>query len=263
MADEEYGIELTAMPSNQQKKEIEQRALAAARKAGAPIPMGEVAGEEPDFRFHTPTGILGIEVSEVLRPASTNEGILPAEAETFHQSIMLKAQEMYLETNDPTRVSVYFSRARGKKQDKHHLIKLLVDCVARNRHRANPAIALKGDELPEGFDHILITAEPGEWWCGECGGITVSEIRTEIAAKIAAKNKLLTRYRANLGTGAHVWLLLFSRVTVSRSVPIPHGIEDWNFPFEFDRVFWFACLENEVVEIQRAESSEVILATKK
>lgn len=250
------------MTRNQDKKGIEQRALAAARRAGAPIPTGEVFGEQPDFRFRTPTGMLGIEVSEVLRPASTNEGILPAEAEAFHQSIMLKAQEMYLETNDPMRVSVYFSRARGERQDKYHLIKSLVDSVARNRHRANPAIALKGQELPEGFDHILITAEPGEWWCGECGGITVSEIRTEIAAKITAKNKLLTRYRANLGKGALVWLLLYSRVSVSRSVPIPHGIEEWEFPFEFDHVFWFACLENEVVEIQRAESAEEIVATK-
>lgn len=253
------------MPSNQQKKEMEQRALAAARKAGAPIPTGEVAGEEPDFRFHTPVGVLGIEVSEVLRPASTNEGILPVEAETFHQSIMLKAQEMYQETNAgrPTRVSVYFSRARGKKQDKHHLINSLVDCVARNRHWANPAVALKGNELPEGFDHILITAESGQWWCGECGGITLPEVRTEIAAKIAAKSELVPRYRANLPKGAQIWLLLFSRVTVSRSVPMPHGIEEWKFPFEFDRVFWFACLENEVVEIQRAESAEAILVTKK
>jgi hypothetical protein len=252
------------MPSNQQKKEMEQRALTAARKAGAPIPTGEVAGEEPDFRFHTPVGVLGIEVCEVLRPASTNEGILPAEEESFHRSILQKAQEEYQQTNaDPTRVSVYFSRARGKKQDKHHLIKSLAECVARNRHRANPAIALRGNELPEGFDHILITAESGQWWCGECGGITLSEIRTEIAAKIAAKSDLLPSYRAQLPRGAQIWLLLFSRVTVSRSVPIPHGIEEWKFPFEFDRVFWFACLENEVVEIQRAESSEEILVIRK
>lgn len=249
---------------NQEKKEMEQRALTAARKAGAPIPPSEVASEEPDFTFHTSGGVLGIEVSEILRPASSNKGILPAEAEAFHQTILLKAQEAYQGTNAvPTRVSVYFSRARGKKQDKHHLIKSLVDCVMLNRHRANPAIVLKGDEVPDGFDHILITAESGEWWCGECGGIGLSEIRAEIAAKIAAKNALVSRYRANLPTGAQLWLLLFSRVTVSRSVPIPSGIEDWKFPFEFNRVFWFACLENEVVEIQRAESTQKILVARK
>lgn len=143
------------MSRNQEKKEMELRALAAAREAGAPIPSGELtAGEEPDFRFRTSDAVLGIEVSEVLRAASTNEGILPVEAEAFHQSILLKAQETYQETNAvPTRVSGYFSRARGRRQDKRQLIKSLVDCVAQNRHRANPAVVLRGDELPsDGFD---------------------------------------------------------------------------------------------------------------
>jgi hypothetical protein len=252
------------MTRNQEKKEMEQRALTAARKVGAPIPTGELAGEEPDFRFLTPNGTLGIEVSEVLRPASTNHGISPVEAESFHQAIMLKAQEKYQVTNTaPVRVNVYFSPAKGKKQDKRQLIDALVDAVIRNRNRANPAVVLKGSELPEGFDHILITAESGEWWSGEGGGITLSEIRTEIADKIAAKNKLVSRYRTNLPTGAQAWLLLYSRVTVSRSVPIPFGIEEWRFPFEFDRVFWFASLENKVVEIQRAESAEKVLLARK
>ncbi len=195
------------MNRNQQKKQTEQRVLVAAREAGAPIPTGELAGEEPDFRFLTPNCALGIEASEVLRPASTNFGISPVEAESFHQAIMLKAQEKYQLTNTaPTRVNVYFSPARGKKQDKRQLIDSLVDAVTRNRNRANPAVVLKGTELPEGFDHILITAESGEWWSGEGGGITLSEIRTEIADKIAAKNKLVSRYRANLPTGAQVSL---------------------------------------------------------
>ena len=55
---------------NVDKKETERRVLIAARKAGLPIPDGEVAGEEPDFRFQTSASALGIEVSEVMRPAS-------------------------------------------------------------------------------------------------------------------------------------------------------------------------------------------------
>ncbi|MGC2245086.1 MAG: hypothetical protein WA609_00660 [Terriglobales bacterium] len=252
------------MNRNQEKKQTEQRVLAAAREAGAPIPTGESAGEEPDFRFVTPNGTLGIEVSEVLRPASTNDGISPVEAESFHEAILLKAQEKYRATNAaPTRVSVYFSPARGKRQDKRQLIDDLVDAVTQNRERANPVVVLKGHELPAGFDHILITADSGDWWSGECGGITLSEIRTEIADKIAAKNKLVSRYRANLPTEARVWLLLYSRVTVSRSVPIPFGIEEWRFPFEFDLVLWFASLENKVVSIRRAEPLEETFVSKR
>ena len=59
------------MPDMPSKKEVEQIVLDAARSAGVPIPDGGEAGEEPDFRFHTETGGLGIDVSELLRPAST------------------------------------------------------------------------------------------------------------------------------------------------------------------------------------------------
>lgn len=242
------------MKRSQEKKEAERRVLGAARSAGAPIPTRELADEEPDFRFHD--GALGIEVSEVLRPASSNHGILPAEEEAFHQSIISKAEQTFKQGSAlPTRVSVYFSRTRGVRQNKRDLIQSLVNCVAYHRSTANHVVVVKGDDLPEGYDHILITAESGEWWSGEGGGITLSEIPTELATKIDAKNKLVLRYRENLVKGAQLWLLLFSRPTVARSVPIPHGIEEWTFPFEFDRVFWFASLENKVVEIQRGSTN--------
>jgi hypothetical protein len=212
--------------------------LIAARKAGAPIPENEVASEEPDFQFHNAIGALGIEVSEIMRSASSNHGILPAEAEAFHQSIMRKGQEIFQKMHSaPTRVTVYFSNPRGQKQNKQQLIDELVEAVRAHRHRANPAVVLKAKELPQGFDHILITNESNEWWCGEAGGIHLCEIYPEIAAKIAAKNPLVPKYRANLPSGAHLWLLLFSRVTVARSVPIPAGIEEWKFPFNLIAYF--------------------------
>src|SRR5437870_5016813 len=101
-------ISSVAMTKNEEKKEIERRVLVAARKAGAPVPEGELPSEEPNFSFHTPSGVLGIEISEVMRPASSNHGILPAEAEAFHQSIMLAAQKTFQKSNAaPTRVNVY------------------------------------------------------------------------------------------------------------------------------------------------------------
>jgi len=38
---------------------------------------------------------LGIELSEVLRPASSSHGILPVEQESFHKEIITKAQQDY------------------------------------------------------------------------------------------------------------------------------------------------------------------------
>jgi hypothetical protein len=37
---------------------------------------------------------------------------------------------------------------------------------------------------------------------------------------------------------------------VSRGVEMPHGISEWSFPFNFDRVFFFASLTGSVVEIR-------------
>jgi hypothetical protein len=39
---------------------------------------------------------------------------------------------------------------------------------------------------------------------------------------------------------------------------IPHGIEEWKFPFRFDRVFWFTALEEQFAEIQTAEAANTI-----
>jgi hypothetical protein len=72
---------------------------------------------------------------------------------------------------------------------------------------------------------------------------------TQLAARISSKDKLVPTYRANLPTGAHVWLLLYSGVTLARSMMIPHGIEEWKFPFRFDRVFWFTALVGQFAEI--------------
>jgi len=43
-----------------------------------------------------------------------------------------------------------------------------------------------------------------------------------------------------------------TKVSISHGMPIPHGIDDWRLDFDFDRVFWFVCLENRFVEIRPA-----------
>ena len=79
----------------------------------------------------------------------------------------------------------------------------------------------------------------------------MGDIRPQVEIQIAAKDKRVDRYRSNLPRDAELWLLLYSGVTVTRSMPIPHGIETWVVPFQFDRVFWFASLDFEFVEIQK------------
>jgi len=250
------GTKLGLMPgSNGEQKRIESWYLAAARNAGVPIPSGELAGEEPDFRFQTMRGALGIELTEVLRPASSNHGIIPVEEESFHRAIIETAQKDYYTgpNANPVHVSAYFTNAKGKRRSKHELARALSRFVQANVHRANPVASFKYKEAPDGFDSVVIVAEssPGDWWSGEVGGVTLTDIRTQIEARIAAKDSLIDTYRSNLPDGAELWLLLYSGVTVARSVPIPHGIETWCVPFRFDRVFWFTSLECQFTEIQK------------
>jgi hypothetical protein len=243
-----------------EKKRIEAYMLAAARKAGVPIPTGESPDEEPDFRFNDEVPALGIELSEVLRPASSNHGILPVEQETFHREIITKAQQNYYDAPDAKRVhvSVYLTNTRGEKRNKGELAVALTEFVRANVHRANPFVSLYRPETPDGFDSVVISPESRDWWCGEGGGYSLDDIRPQLAARISSKDKLVGTYRVNLPAGARVWLLLYTGVTVARSMMIPHGIEEWEFSFEFDRVFWFTALEGQFAEIQRAEAANTV-----
>src|SRR5260370_35311041 len=213
---------------NAEKKRVEAYMLAAARKAGVPIPSGETLDEEPDFRFNNEIPALGIELSEVLRPASSNHGILPVEQESFHKEIIKKAQKDCYDAPDAktAHVNVYFTNTRGERRDKGELARALTEFGRANVHRANRFLGLYRPETPDGFDSIVLIPESREWWCGEGGGYSLHDIRPQLAARISSKDKLVPTYRANVPAGARVWLLLYSRVTVARSMMIPHGIEE-------------------------------------
>jgi hypothetical protein len=169
------------------KKEMEQCALDAARKAGAPIPTGEVDGEEPDFRFQAPP--LGIDVSEMVRPACTNYGILPLEQERFRQKILdTVRQECVKRGISSIYVHVYFTDPKGKRQDKERLIKSLTDIVTANYEKAAPYWSLAGPNLlPEWFEQVQIFSGEGEWWSALMGRLTASQIPLHLASCIAAK----------------------------------------------------------------------------
>jgi len=237
--------------SYEEKKIIEARALTAARNAGVPIPNGEVRGEKPDFRFDE--GRLGIEVTELLRTPRSNAGIAPAEEASYRQEVTRIAQERYygLSSAKPANVYLFFANARGKKRDKYELARTLAEFVKANVPKVGSIASFTALMLPQGFGSMSIAAEAGDWICGQGANVTLSDIPEALTARIEDKNKRLPTYRRNLAPGAKVWLLLYSTISAERSLPIPHGIEDWRFSFDFDRVFWFACLEHQFVEIRR------------
>lgn len=130
------------------------------------------------------------------------------------------------------------SQTRGVRQNWKELTRFLVDIVSANYEKAQPAWSQSGHALPEDFQHVLIVRDDDPWWWSPtAGGISLSQIPMLLASCITAKDTKLPAYRKNLPDSAEVWLLFHSGVTVARSVEVPHGINEWRFPFEFDRVF--------------------------
>ena len=183
---------------------------------------------------------------------------MPLEQESFHKEIITKAQRDYYNAPNarPVHVNVYFTNTRGKKRSKAELTRALTEFVKANVPLANRFVVFYRPETPDGFDSIVISDEPRDWWCGEGGGYSLDDIRPQLAARISDKDKLVLTYRANLPRGANVWLLLYTEVSVARSMMIPHGIEAWKFPFQFDRVFWFTLSEGKFTEIRRLEATK-------
>src|ERR1700687_3679394 len=117
------------MPKNR-KKNIERWFLDAARERSTLFPDGEIENaEEPDFKIHTATGPLGIEVTELLR---IGEGPFPpVEEEKFHREVIEIAKSDYYHTPGavPVRVLVYFWNVEGGKHDKQVMARALVEFV--------------------------------------------------------------------------------------------------------------------------------------
>lgn len=150
-------------------------------ECGVPIPSGELPSEEPDFRFQTTSGALGMELTEVLRPASTNHGISSVEEESFHREIIETAQRDYytVPNANPIHVIAYFTNATGKRRRKHELARALSKFVQANVHRANPVAPFRYMDTPDGFDSVVIVAESNP---GECGAAKLAVLRWPISA---------------------------------------------------------------------------------
>jgi hypothetical protein len=247
------GYSMTPARYNTSKKDTEKGALEAARRAGAPIPDGEIQDfEEPDFKIETASGLVGIEVTELLPPAGSDSFSSPLAEKSFHEKVVHLAEQEYNRTPGaiPVKVTVYFWNREGGKYDKRDMAGALAEFVRLHRGEATPVATLtRRANLPEGFGVISISSTSGPWFGGESVGLTLTQIRQQIAERISAKNKRLPTYRANL-PGASIWLLIYSCTEVSRGVPIPYCFAEWTFPFEFDRVFFFSSLDNKVEEIR-------------
>jgi hypothetical protein len=262
--------------SYRDQKEGERRILEAARKICSLFPPGEVEiFEEPDLRIKTVGGWLGVEVTELVRPNGENP-FPPVEDENFHREVVRLAEEEYRRTHDavPVCVVVYFlnearcrhenldgwlrltDRKTGRKLEK--MASSLVDFVKRHSAQRTGSTTFSkremhgqtgGDVLPTGFEVIGITWPAGPWHSGESASIPPLDPQ-QLSTTIRKKNGLLPQYRAKV-PDAPIWLLIYNGPSVSRGVPIPRSITEWKFAFDFDKVFLFSGMDNQIFDIGR------------
>ena len=246
------------------KKDRELRALLAARDTRSFLPDGEIAPrEEPDFLITTRAGTLGIEVSELMPLPRNSSFSSPIAEQRLHENVIQLAEREYYAKHGaiPVTVRAYFWNVEQGKNRKRQMAVSLVDFVESHCHDASPVATFsRRDLLPDGFSIISIDSLPRPWWSGESVPITLSDIRKQLAVTIEDKNKLFTRYRANL-PGSPIWLLIYSGVEVSRGIPMPHGVSGWSFPFDFEHVFFYSSLSQAVEEIRRGSPDPSRLAT--
>lgn len=247
--------------SQSTKKEIERRALNVARSVSTLIPDGKTEDfEKPDFKVHTSTGLVGIEVTELM-PAARSDGFSsPLDEKSFHQKVMQLAETEYrrMHREVPISVSAGFCRIDDDVTNERSAVarsmaRSLADFVVSHMHLARPVETFSWRrELPKGFAVVTIwTPRDRAWYSHESMSLTLDGIHQRLAERIREKNALVETYRTNV-PGAPIHLLLYSCTEVPKGIPITHGMDDWGFQFDFERVFFLSTLDSAVVEIRRA-----------
>ncbi|MFZ0886125.1 MAG: hypothetical protein WAN14_22180 [Candidatus Acidiferrales bacterium] len=238
------------------RTERELAALTAACLRGLPLTINKTYKREaPDFLVETPTGPIGIEVTEVQPMPRDPSFSSPAGESAFQADCVARSEEIYMDylVADPVKVSTYPWRMERSRKHKECMATELAEFVYKNSSAANPVANFdRHDGVPEGFSVVNIQAGTGPWVSWDAWAIHLDDIFSQIGARIADKNARLPTYRANL-PGTPVWLLLFSSIDGVRGVPLPADIHAKRFPFDFDRVFFYAALSERVEELRRAD----------
>jgi hypothetical protein len=244
--------------ANAENKLVERRMIELARRAGLPIPRGELVDRErPDFQIGADPAVLGIEVTLVGPPPRHPSFNSPLAESDKYQQVIRRAESMYARTPGacPVKVTAYpweIVRTRGMERV---MARELVDFVRAHSHEAAPVATYeRRDHLPRGFGVVSIAAGKKPWFSGDSASPTVTGIYNELSLRIGRKNARLAEYRRNL-PGVSIWLLLYSGAAVSNGIEIPHGIDHWQPPFDFDRVFLYSALNGRAVEIRTTPST--------
>ena len=179
------------------------------------LPSGKVTPfDRPDLLIETESGVLGVEVTELIRQAG-EDGYAPPQSANFHKQVVTLAEAEYLASGGtPVDVLVYFSSR--PKPTKHVMARALAEFV-RTRYAGSGSVTFNNLCVPPGFGVIRISDCGSSWKSGESAASGPMR-REQLAFLIDGKNSLLPAYRDRLPTTSQVWLLVVNSPAVSRFV---------------------------------------------
>jgi len=233
-------------------KRTEKAYLELARTLYPAFPSGTfLESEAPDFVVASPSGPLGFEVTQLFQPPSATE-FNPKQVESFRESVIRRAREIYAASGNPAvEVVAYFSDRPMARRRTEQLAQSFAEFVCANRPKDGRVLAFRESDrmstLPAGFGSVSIAPSLSEhcrpWFAGGVGQ-TMPLTYDLLAQAISAKNSKFANYRSR---ASEVWLLVVADLfPSSTSFSVPADIETWHFDHEFDQVLLLSREESKV-----------------
>jgi hypothetical protein len=230
------------------KKRFERGLLDRARRLSGIFPADQpVDREEPDFLFEFER--LGVETTQLFH--SKGDALFPRrQVESFHRSVMQRAEGMArAQVLPPLNVLAYFNEQESLRD----LDAAAASLVTFVREHPTTDCETHTWPLPSGFGVVRILALSHDaqptWRCSETAYVPRLDYDF-LASTISSKNARLGSYRMRAD---RVWLLIAAELfPLSSSFSVPPEIENWTFPFEFDKVLLLSGEDGRVFELKRA-----------
>jgi hypothetical protein len=237
-----------------EQKRIERLYLDEARRASSIFPTTEPVARDPlDFLFKTPTGYLGVEITELCDEKTRREGARLG-------YVVPKAHRLYSKRQDAVPVSV--SPVLSRDAEEMHVDDLasgLSEFVYNHRDADENFSWDRCEDMPRGFSLIGVYPpmefEPEGEWRNFRAFSTTRALRESINGIIARKNGRLAHYRQ---VATVVWLLIVNDLFLGPGEMCVQleSLGSWSFDFGFDKVLMFERQPGgtgEVIELLRAE----------
>jgi hypothetical protein len=104
--------------TNAEKKIVERRIIQLARRAGLPLPSGELLDrEQPDFQIGTDPALLGIEVTAVIPPPRHPSFNSPLAECDKYEGVIRTAESNYARIPGAVQVKVTVYRGRLRERE--------------------------------------------------------------------------------------------------------------------------------------------------